>query len=42
MRPLVHLYLFDECLICRSNGDMRPDTTNTKRLGLADIKNKPE
>ena len=42
MRPLVHLQLFEECLIHRSNGNMRPDTTDTKRVGLADTENQPE
>lgn len=37
MRPSVHLQLLKECLTHPSNGNMRPDTTDTKRLGLADV-----
>ena len=39
MRPLVHLQLFEECLTHRSNGNMRSDTRDTKRVGLADTEN---
>ena len=42
MRPLFHMELFDECLTHRSNGNVRPDTIDTKRIRLADAENQPE